>query len=121
MATINVQACAAAQLLTDRPEQAAESLAAIRAASKDGLRELRVILNVLRHVDEGADPTQPAPAWPGWTRWRRGKAGRAAGDRDHHRAAVPLPAVTDLAAFRIVQEALTNSVRHAGPATATVQ
>ena len=61
MATINVQASAAAALLRDRPDQAAESLTAIRAASKDGLRELRAILNVLRDVDEGADPTQPAP------------------------------------------------------------
>jgi signal transduction histidine kinase len=121
MATINVQASAATQLLRDRPEQAAESLAAIRAASKDGLRELRAILNVLRHADEPADPTQPAS---GLTRLDALAEGvRAAGvpvmvtvtgqPRD-------LPAVTDLAAFRIIQEALTNTVRHAGPATATV-
>src|SRR5262249_27355300 len=62
MATINVQASAATQLLRDRPGEAAESLAAIRAASKDGLRELRAILNALRHADEPADPTQPAPS-----------------------------------------------------------
>jgi len=121
MATINVQASAAAQLLTDRPERAAESIAAIRAASKDGLRELRAILNVLRHADEPADPTRPAP---GLARLDALAAGvRAAGlpvtvavtgrPRD-------LPAVTDLAAFRIIQEALTNAIRHAGPATAEV-
>jgi len=121
MATINVQASAATQLLRDRPEQAAESLAAIRAASKDGLRELRAILNVLRHADEPADSTQPAP---GLARLDALAAGvRAAGlpvtvtvtgqPRE-------LPAVTDLAAFRIIQEALTNAVRHAGPAAAAV-
>ena len=122
MATINVQASAAAQLLTtDRPEQAAESLAAIRAASKDGLRELRAILNVLRHADEPADPTRPAP---GLARLDALAAGvRAAGLPvtvtvvGHPRG---LPAVTDLAAFRIIQEALTNAIRHAGPATAEV-
>jgi signal transduction histidine kinase len=120
MATINVQASAATQLLRDRPEQAAESLAAIRAASKDGLRELRAILNVLRHADE-ADPTRPVP---GLARLDALAAGvRAAGlpvavtvtGRPRE-----LPAVTDLAAFRIIQEALTNSIRHAGPATAEV-
>jgi signal transduction histidine kinase len=121
MATINVQAGAAAALLRDRPDQAAESLAAIRAASKDGLRELRAILNVLRHVDEGADPTQPAP---GLARL----LALAVGVRQAGLPVVvtvtgqprPLPAVTDLAAFRIIQEALTNSIRHAGPATAHV-
>jgi len=121
MATINVQASAAAQLLTDRPERAAESLAAIRTASKNGLRELRAILNVLRQADEPADPTEPAP---GLARLDA----LAAGTRQ---AGLPVtvtvtgqpravPAVTDLAAFRIVQEALTNAIRHAGPATAAV-
>jgi signal transduction histidine kinase len=121
MATINVQASAAAALLRDRPDQAAESLAAIRSASKDGLRELRAILNVLRHVDEGADPTQPSP---GLARLDA----LAAGVRQAGLPVIvtvtgqpgPLPAVTDLAAFRIIQEALTNSIRHAGPATASV-
>jgi len=125
MATITVQAAAATQLLRDRPDEAAESLKAIRAASKDGLRELRAILDVLRTAtggtDEPADPTQPTP---GLNRLDALVAGvRAAGlpvtvtvtgtPRD-------LPTVTDLSAFRIVQEALTNTLRHAGPATAAV-
>jgi len=121
MATINVQAAAAAQLLRDRPGDAAESLAAIRSASKDGLRELRAILNVLRHADEPADPTQPVPSLARLDALAAGV--RAAGlpvtvtVTGQPRA---LPAVTDLAAFRIIQEALTNSIRHAGPATAAV-
>jgi signal transduction histidine kinase len=121
MATINVQASAAAQLLRDRPGEAAESLAAIRAASKDGLRELRAILNVLRNADEPADQTQPTPSLARLDALAAGV--RAAGlpvtvtvtgqPRE-------LPVVADLAAFRIIQEALTNSIRHAGPATAAV-
>ncbi len=125
MATITVQASAAATLLRDRPERAAESLQAIRAASKDGLRELRAILNVLRAAsgdeDGCVDPVQPAA---GLARLDALAAGvRAAGlpvtvtvtgqPRD-------LPAVTDLSAFRIIQEALTNAISHAGPATAAV-
>ena len=51
---------AAAQLPGERPEAAAEALQTIQAASKDGLRELRAILNVLRRADE-AEPTQPTP------------------------------------------------------------
>jgi signal transduction histidine kinase len=124
MATITVQAAAATQLLRDRPDEAAESLKAIRAASKDGLRELRAILDVLRtadSTDESADPTQPVP---GLSRLDDLLAGvRAAGlpvtltVQGRQRG---LPAVTDLSAFRIIQEALTNTLRHAGPATAAV-
>jgi len=125
MATITVQASAATTLLRDRPDEAAESLQAIRAASKNGLRELRAILNVLRtaggEADGQVDPVQPAA---GLARLDALAAGvRAAGlpvtvavtgqPRD-------LPVVTDLSAFRIIQEALTNTIRHAGPATAAV-
>jgi len=121
MATINVQASAAAALLRDRPEQAAESITAIRAASKDGLRELRAILNVLRHADEALDPTEPAPTLARLDALAAGV--RATGlpvTVTVTGAPRPLPAVTDVAAFRIIQEALTNSIRHAGPATAAV-
>ena len=58
MATINVQAGVAAHVLPTHPEAVAESLQAIKAASKEGLRELRAILNVLRQADD-ADPTRP--------------------------------------------------------------
>jgi len=120
MSTINVQASAAATVLTERPEAAAEALAAIRTASKNGLRELRAILNVLRQADD-ADPTAPAPGLAqldaliaGATHAGLPTTLTARGDR------APLPAGVDLAAYRIIQESLTNAIRHAGPATATV-
>ena len=120
MATISVQAAAAAHVLVDPPAQAAEAIATIRAASKDGLRELRAILNVLRQADD-QDPVQPTPGLDhlevlvGTVR-RAGLATevRVTGELP------PLPPAVDLAAYRIIQESLTNVLRHAGPATATV-
>ncbi len=120
MSTIHVQASAAAMVLTERPDAAAESLQAIRAASKNGLRELRAILNVLRQADD-AEPTAPAP----------GLAQLDALIAGANQAGLPttlsvtgepaaVPADVDLAAYRIIQESLTNAIRHAGPATATV-
>ncbi len=120
MATINVQAGVAAHVLTDRPDAAAAALHAIKTASKDALRELRAILNVLRQADE-ADPTRPAPGLAqldaliaGTTRAGLVTSLRRTGN------VRPLPAEVDLAAYRIVQESLTNAIRHAGPATAAV-
>ena len=63
MATINVQAGAAAHVATERPEAAGQALLTIKVASKEGLRELRAILNVLRRADE-ANPTQPTRGLP---------------------------------------------------------
>jgi YD repeat-containing protein len=120
MATINVQAGVAAHVLADRPDAAAQALNSIKAASKDGLRELRAILNVLRQADD-ADLTQPAPGLAQLDALIAGtaQAGLATSLRVTG-AARPLPAAADLAAYRIVQESLTNAIRHAGPATATV-
>jgi signal transduction histidine kinase len=120
MATINVQAGAAAHVAPERPQAAIDALQVIRAVSKDGLRELRAILNVLRQSDEPETPF-PAP----------GLAQLDALITSTQRAGLevtvtvtgeprPLPTETDLAAYRIVQESLTNVIRHAGPATAAV-
>ena len=120
MATINVQAGVAAHVLPTHPEAVAESLQAIKTASKEGLRELRAILNVLRQADD-ADPTQPAP---GTAQLEELIAGaRRVGLETSYTVTgqqVTLPGAVDLAAYRIVQESLTNVIRHAGPATAAV-
>ena len=120
MATINVQAGVAAHVLPTRPEAAAEALQAIKTASKEGLRELRAILNVLRQADD-ADPVQPAPGLAQLDALVEGA--RRAGlpiTLTMTGAPFPLPATVDLAAYRIVQESLTNVIRHAGPAAAAV-
>jgi signal transduction histidine kinase len=115
---INVQAGAA--LHRREPEQAYAALGAIKNASKETLRELRRTLGVLRQVDE-EQPLSPAPSLDRLDELiaHTEEAGLpvrlvVSGDR------LDLPAPVDLAAYRIVQEALTNAVRHAGEATATV-
>jgi signal transduction histidine kinase len=120
MATINVQAGVAAHVIDQQPGQAAEALAAIKAASGEGLRELRGILNVLRQADD-SDPVAPAPRLAqldtlidGTTRAGLPTTLTVTGQPE------PLAATADLAAYRIVQESLTNALRHAGPTTATV-
>jgi signal transduction histidine kinase len=120
MATINVQAGVAAHVLPTQPEAAADALQAIKTASKEGLRELRAILNVLRQADD-ADPVQPAPGTAQLDALIEGA--RRSGLQTTLTVTgepYPLPAAVDLAAYRIVQESLTNVIRHAGPASAAV-
>ena len=121
MAMINVQATAASMQLADDPASAAEALEAIRGASKSGLRELRAILEVLRQVD-GGSPAVPVPDLRAIA--ALAEATSAAGTPTTLEAAgppVPLPPPVALAAYRIVQESLTNVVRHAGRVAATVR
>ncbi|MGH8837486.1 MAG: histidine kinase [Actinomycetes bacterium] len=118
---INVQAGVALHLIDTQPEQARAALAAIKDASKETLRELRATLGVLRQVDEDA-PRAPAPSLARLDELiaRLGAAGLTVGTRIEG-TPVPLPARVDLAAYRIVQEALTNVYRHAGAVAATVE
>jgi signal transduction histidine kinase len=119
MAMINVQATAAGMRLADDPASAAEAIQAIRVASKSGLRELRTILQVLRQADGGS----PAPAPDLGAIGALVEATSAAGTPTMLRLTeppVPLPPSVALAAYRIVQESLTNVVRHAGRVPATV-
>src|SRR5580698_1334151 len=120
MAMINVQATAASMQLAADPASAAEAIQAIRRASKSGLRELRAILEVLRQVD-GGSPAVPVPDLRAIAVLV--EATSAAGTPTTLESAeppVPLPPPVALAAYRIVQESLTNVVRHAGRVAATV-
>jgi signal transduction histidine kinase len=120
IATISVQAGVAAHVLHERPEHAAEALRTIKSTSRQALRELRGILGVLRE----ADADEPREPTPGLSQIERlvdatSHAGvptrvRISGQRR------PLPATVDLAAYRIVQESLTNVLRHAAGASAQV-
>ena len=117
---INVQAGVGLDLMDTRPEQARAALTAIKAVSKDALDELRTMLAALRQGDEDA-PRAPAPGLDRLDELV--KVTRAAGIPVTVQIvgeARSLPAAVDLAAYRIVQESLTNVARHAGPATATV-
>lgn len=103
----------------DRPEHAIAALAEIERVGRDGMTETRALLQSLRGNGEPATPPQatlrelPALA----------DRMRASGLSTHVSVTgdpVHLPAPVDLAAYRIVQEALTNTLRHAGTATARV-
>ncbi len=113
MALINVQAGVAAHVAADQPDQAVAALTSIKAASKEGLRELRAILGVLRQADE-AEPTEPAPRLAQVEDLVA--SATAAGQPVTVTVAGtprPAPATVDLTAYRIVQESLTNAVRYA--------
>jgi len=120
IAMINVQASAAATLLVDDPARAAAALQAIRRASKDALRELRSILDVLRQVDED-EPAVPLPDRDAFQ--ALADAARAAGIVTRLRCEANLGDAspeTALGAYRIVQESLTNVIRQARDSTADV-
>lgn len=118
---INVQATAALHGLHGEPRRAEDALTAIKQASKDVLREMRATLGVLRQVDEAA-PVAPAPGLARLNELTRGLAAAGLEIRTEVEGEPrPLPAEADLAAYRIVQEALTNVTRHSGATSAVVR
>ena len=123
---INVQSGAALHRLSKNPAPeaglatATEALEAVKSTSKDALRELRATLGVLRRADE-ATPTSPASglALLGELAERARSAGLDV-RTSVTGTPVPLPPPVDLAAYRIVQESLTNVTRHAGARTVRI-
>jgi signal transduction histidine kinase len=121
MATINVQAGAAAHVVDRRPAAATEALVAIQRASGDVLDELAALVALLRSADEPADraPTPGIDRIPALVAASLDGAGLDVAltiDGPLDRVAVPV----GTAAYRIVQESLTNVIRHGGSSPVAV-
>ncbi|WP_440104287.1 sensor histidine kinase [Streptosporangium sp. H16] len=123
VSVIVVQAAAANDVFDERPDQARAALRSIEAAGRDALGELRRLLAVVR-PETGEEPlrrpgldrlgelVEPFRAAGLEVAVRREGTGAGTGGA--------LPAGVDLSAYRIVQEALTNTLRHAGAGRAEV-
>lgn len=118
MSVVAVQSGVAAHVIRRDPAQAEEMLATINGMSREALAEMRRLLGVLRAGSDGCDAElAPAPSLadlPSLLATVEG-TGVSADLRVEGQAPLLSPGL-DLAAFRVVQEALTNVVRHAGPA-----
>jgi signal transduction histidine kinase len=132
-----VQAAAAREVLSTLPDEAARALAAVEAAGRDTMTELRHLLGLLAPPADGSEPEGPTPGadtgdvavgalapQPSLSRLsplidRIAFAGlpvdvRIAGEPR------PLPSGVDVTAYRIVQEALTNALKHGAGGKAEV-
>ncbi|MCG5214927.1 sensor histidine kinase [Streptosporangium sp. KLBMP 9127] len=117
VSVMTVQAAAARRVLTTNPEGAAEALSAIEAMGRTAMSEMRDIVGVLRMDGNGPAERGPQPGLqelPSLVEQMR-EAGLSTQLWMEGRRAV-LPPGIDLAAYRLIQEALTNTLRHAGPA-----
>jgi signal transduction histidine kinase len=118
MSVIAVQAGVGAHVIDTQPEEARKALAAIEATSRSALQEMRRMLGLLRQEDDPRGPRSPAPQQadvealvqsvrdagvPVELAWR--------GD-----LSLPIPDSVRFAGYRILQEALTNVLKHAGRA-----
>jgi signal transduction histidine kinase len=115
IALVNVQAGVAAHVMDKRPDQAKEALAHVREAGRSALNELRATVGLLRQSGDPEAPTEPAPGLDRLDElvgtFRSAGLHVEVARADH---GTTLPAAVDLAAFRIIQEALTNVQKHAG-------
>jgi signal transduction histidine kinase len=121
VSVMTIQAAAAGDVFASHPGRAREALGSIETTGREALAELRRLLGAVHGREDGDGPRAPQP-------------GLARLDEllDHVRRAGPavelrtncvpseLPALVDLSAYRIVQESLTNALRHAGAAAITV-
>lgn len=120
MVTINVQAGVGAHLLDHDPAQAHATLRTIKQVSGDALTDLRAMLGLLRAGETGVvEPVQRLADLPALAETLAAAGLDLTVDLDAETAS--LPASVDATGYRIVQEALTNTLRHAGPTSARIR
>jgi signal transduction histidine kinase len=120
MGLIAVQAGVGAHVIESRPEEAKRSLEIIDSASRSALAEIRRMLGLLRSPEEPAD-TSPSPGLDD-LRWLAEETALAGLEVELRVDAPrpPLPPGIQLTVYRIVQEAVTNALKHAGASRASV-
>jgi signal transduction histidine kinase len=122
MSVIAVRSGVARMVIDSQPDQAREALAIIETTTRRSLQEMRLLVAVLRDTDDHHTELGPAPGLGDLDRLVADmKAAGVTVTIDVDGAASDLPPAADLSAYRIVQEALTNVVRHAGPTRARVR
>jgi signal transduction histidine kinase len=118
---INVQAGVALELMDQRPDSARNALASIKQTSKDALIEVQSVLAALRQADEPA-PHAPTPTLADLTGLLdNAEAAGLVTQLQTTGTPTSVPIAVEQAAYRIVQEAVTNVVRHAEATSVTVQ
>jgi signal transduction histidine kinase len=121
MSVMVVQAGGVRSLLEPHQERQREALLAIERTGREALTEMRRMLGVLRRSDEGQAALVPQPGLDHLHRLV-GQVREAGLPVELHveGVAAALPPGIDLSAYRVVQEGLTNALKHAGPARAEV-
>ncbi|MFC9236121.1 sensor histidine kinase [Streptomyces decoyicus] len=119
---VNAQAGVAHHLMRTDTDHAYQALERIRDTSRAALDELRATVGLLRHGEDPVEPREPAPGLDGLDALLdsfRHSGLHVTQERTGQPA--ELSPITDLTAYRIIQEALTNTRKHAGPASARVR
>jgi signal transduction histidine kinase len=120
MGVMVVQAAAAEQMLEVDPESAREPLATVRETGQAAIAEMRRLLGLLNDGEGSTDPQPRLDELPALVD-RLGQAGMPVSMTVSGSPVAPLSAGLQLCVYRIVQEALTNSLKHAGRAETTVE
>ena len=123
LGVVVVQAEAAEEALARRPEVAAESLRSIQRTGREALVEVRRLVGVLREDEAPLEPARREPSRGAGAVAELVRGVTAAGlpvELDVDGSVEGLPAAPDLAVYRIVQESLTNVLKHAGASRARV-
>jgi signal transduction histidine kinase len=122
MSVIAVRSGVARMVIDSDPEQARDALAIIEITTRRALHEMRLLVGMLRDPEDRPAELSPVPGLADLDRLIADTAvAGVAAEVDVEGEIRPLLPAADLSAYRIVQEALTNVVRHAGPTHARVR